>query len=141
MTVVQERTAALPRETMEDFLSAPPPWEVLCLACGANADPEAKVKKTPTKKGKGSKKAAAAAAAAAAAGEGEEEVWPALRCAVCHRPRHVECLLLAGQSRVSVQVWCFFSFGLGGSGVGGGDFIFSLFFLVLQVFLQPFFFV
>lgn len=98
LSVVQERTPALPRQTMEDFLATPPPWEVLCGACGANADPEAKIKKTPIKKGKGSKKAAAAAAAAAAA---EEEVWPALRCFICRRPRHVECLLLPGQARVS----------------------------------------
>ncbi|CAM9777765.1 unnamed protein product [Scytosiphon promiscuus] len=94
LSVVQEKTPALPRQTMEDFLATQPPWEVLCGACGANADPEAKIKKTPTKKGKGSKKAAAAAAAAAA-----EEVWPALRCCVCRRPRHVECLLQPGQAR------------------------------------------
>lgn len=97
LSVIQERTPALPRQTMEDFLAAAPPWEVLCCACGANADPEAKIKKTSTKKGKGSKKAAAAAAAAAAA----EEVWPALRCCLCRRPKHVECLLLPGQARVS----------------------------------------
>lgn len=96
--MIQERTPALPRQTMEDFLATPPPWEVLCSACGANADPEAKIKKPSSKKGKGSKKAAAAAAAAAA-----EEVWPALRCCICRRPKHVECLLQPGQARVSEQ--------------------------------------
>lgn len=86
---------------MEDFLSAELPWEVLCLACGANADPEAKIKKTSIKKGKGSKKAAAAAAAAALAEAEENDIWPALRCVVCTRPKHVECLLQAGHARVS----------------------------------------
>lgn len=99
LSVIQERTPALPRQTMEDFLATPPPWEVLCFSCGANADPEAKIKKLSVKKGKGSKKAAAAAAAAAA-----EEVWPALRCCICRRPKHVECLLLPGQARVSMSV-------------------------------------
>ena len=102
---------ALPRDHMDEFLATQPPWETLCCTCGANADPEAKIKRAPSKKGKGSKKAAAAAAAAAVAAaaaataEADDVIWPALRCFICRRPRHVECLTLPGQARVSAYIF------------------------------------
>lgn len=100
MNVVQRKTPALPSDTLASFLTALPPWEVLCTTCGAPAHPEASSRRR--------KSSAAAAAAADSQAPGspqrkkkasgkraaptEEEAWPALRCAVCRRPKHVECL-------------------------------------------------
>lgn len=101
LNVIQGKTPALPRDRLDAFLSAPPPWEILCTVCGIHAIPSGS-----PKKGLGGSKMGG--------GEGGDDQWPAVRCLVCWRPKHIECLPIPHKKKVrlpsidAAQLYCGF---------------------------------